>query len=169
MCGSGEVATKFELQTFEYGIEPHTSTISCTVPVRACAACRFEFTDDAAEEARHDAVCRHLSVMTPREVESIRKRYGLSRSEFGRLTRIGEASLARWESGAVIQNAGYDQFLYLLTFPDNLQRLTDRGKHPSQVTPRADSTDRAARFRAIENIEVIATQATHWELRLPLT
>jgi DNA-binding transcriptional regulator YiaG len=91
--------------------------------VMTCNQCGFQFTDEVAEEARHEAVCRHLGVMTPKEIKEIRKSYGMSRAEFSHLTRIGEASLARWENGLLIQSPAYDQLLYLLTFPENLERL----------------------------------------------
>jgi len=65
-------------------------------------------------------------VITARQIRALRESYKLSRREFGALTRIGEASLARWESGEIIQSFGYDQFLYLLSFPENLQRLRER-------------------------------------------
>src|ERR1051326_2679799 len=43
--------------------------------------------------------------------------------EFARLTRLAEDSIRDWENGTVIQNAAYDRFLYLLTFPENVARL----------------------------------------------
>jgi transcriptional regulator with XRE-family HTH domain len=64
--------------------------------------------------------------LTPAEITAIRERYHLSRAEFARLTRIGEASLARWEGGLIIQNGSIDQLLYLLTFSENLDRLRHR-------------------------------------------
>ena len=42
--------------------------LTAQVPVRTCNACGFQFTDDVAEEARHEVVCRHLGVMTPKEI-----------------------------------------------------------------------------------------------------
>ena len=75
---------------------------------------------------RHEAVCRHLGVLTPKEIIAIRKSYGMSRAVFARLTGIGEASLARWENGLLIQSPAYDRFLFLLTFPENLERLKSR-------------------------------------------
>ena len=52
--------------------------------------------------------------------------YDLTRSEFAAITKFGETSLSRWETGAVIQNLANDQLLYLLQFPENLQRLRER-------------------------------------------
>jgi len=129
-------------------------TLSADVPIRSCVSCGFSYTDDEGQKARHDAVCRHLEVMTPREIEGIRKNYGLTRHEFAKLTQIGEASLARWENGLLIQNPGNDQFLYLLNFPDNLDRLRTRTRghvQSSLVLPeRRSPISAGARFRVLE-------------------
>ena len=74
----------------------------------------------------HETVCRHLGVQTPVEVLAIRQKYNMSRPGFAELTRLGEATLGRWERGALIQNAANDQFLYLLRFADNIDRLRAR-------------------------------------------
>src|SRR5262245_57598685 len=109
-CGATSLNTKQESQTFPYGESPRTIDLVVTVPVRVCQECNFEFTDGEAEEVRHEAVCRHLGVMPPRDVRRLRESYSLSRANFAALSKIGEASLARWETGQLIQNAALDQF-----------------------------------------------------------
>jgi len=166
-CGRDGVKTTLEEETFGYGVEPNAVSLSCTIPVRTCTACGYRFTDAAAEERRHEAVCRHLQVMTPAEVMQLRKRYGLSRADFGRLTRIGEASVARWETGVFIQNAGYDSLLYLLRFSENVDRLGRRFETGSkQECGTMAGADRKDRFRAISNssIENLVAQASQWQL-----
>jgi DNA-binding transcriptional regulator YiaG len=125
-CERRGVRTSIEEQRFPYGAGPDEVVLTARVPVMTCESCGFVFTDDLAEDARHEAVCVHLGVMTPREVLAVRERYGMSRAEFARITKIGEASLARWENGALIQNGAHDQYLFLLTHRDNLQRLLNR-------------------------------------------
>jgi putative zinc finger/helix-turn-helix YgiT family protein len=122
-CGAAVTTRRSELDTFTYGVGNDAVTLTATVSVFACAACGSEFTTSEAEDLRHEAVCRHLGVLTPTEIQALRAKYGLSRSEFARLARIGEATLARWERGSLIQNAGYDQLLRLLAFPDNVERV----------------------------------------------
>ena len=100
--------------------------LKARVEVRHCADCDIDFTDGFAEALRHAAICQHLGVMTPDEASSVREAYGMSRTEFARITRIGEASLADWENGRIIQNGAYDQLLFLLTYPENLERLRKR-------------------------------------------
>jgi putative zinc finger/helix-turn-helix YgiT family protein len=122
-CGQSNVRTTLENQQFTYGEGAEAAELTARVPVRTCDDCGFQFLDEAGEVAKHEAVCRHLGLMTPAEITSIRKRYGLSRTEFARLTRIGGASLARWENALLIQNAAHDNLLYLLPFMENVERL----------------------------------------------
>ena len=63
--------------------------------------------------------------MKPSEIKALREHYGLSRKEFAEITLLGEASLARWESGELTQNAAYDQLLRLLQFQGNMERLRE--------------------------------------------
>jgi len=168
MCGGKNVHTTIEVEKFVYGAGPEAVELTARVPVRTCNACGFQFTDDVAEEVRHDAVCRHLGVMTPKEVARIRKAYGMSRAVFARLTRIGEASLTRWENGLLIQNPAYDQLLYLLTFPENLERLKfrksgeqlPRYNTPSQF-PRTGQGRTRLRALQVTEAEIAAAEAFH--------
>jgi DNA-binding transcriptional regulator YiaG len=125
-CGASSVGTEMVVEEFAYGIGEDSVQLRATVPMRTCRECGFQFTDHHAEDARHDAVCRHLGVMTPREVEAVRTRLGMTRAAFAEITRLGEASLARWEKGLLIQNPANDQLLYLLRFPENVERLRSR-------------------------------------------
>ena len=55
-----------------------------------------------------------------------REKQGMTRSQFAALTRFGDASLGRWERGALVQNGANDQLIYLLGFADNVERLRAR-------------------------------------------
>lgn len=171
MCGGNDVRTTIAVEKFVYGDGPEAVELTAQVPVRTCNACGFQFTDDVAEEARHEVVCRHLGVMTPKEISRIRKAYGMSRAVFSRLTRIGEASLGRWENGLLIQNPAYDHLLYLLTFPENLERLKSR-KPDAQLplqhnTPSSSSgTGKGGmRLRALQITEADIAAAGAFNLR----
>lgn len=127
-CDGTDISTSYEKETVPYGSGTEAIDLTCTVPVRKCKVCGFSFTDDEAAEIRHEAVCRHLNVLTPAEILSIRQSYGLSRNEFSKLTHIGEASLARWENGYLIQNPANDQLLFLLQYQENVERLRSRAR-----------------------------------------
>jgi putative zinc finger/helix-turn-helix YgiT family protein len=133
-CGHGTVQTTHIEHKFPYGDGDHRVELSATLPLRRCLECGVEFFDSVAEDLQHEAVCRHLGVMTPAEVRAVRQKAGsLSRAEFARITRLGEATIGRWERGELIQNAANDQLLYLLTFPENVVRLRDRIEKPNPV------------------------------------
>ena len=161
-CEDTNVQTTIETETFTYGDGAEAVKLTVSVPVRTCTSCGFQFTDDIAEEIRHEAVCRYLGLMSPREIQRVRKAYEMSRAEFARLTRIGEASLARWESGQLIQNPAYDQFLYLLSFPENLERLKSRKPGEQPLSSRQQR--RGAGLRALQLTEQDLTAAAAFEL-----
>src|SRR5688500_18667338 len=96
-CGASNVSTRFEEDKFMYGDGDSAVMLTALVPVHQCASCSAEFTDDSAEDVRHDTVCHHLSVLTPAQIRELRERHNLSRSQFAKLTRLGEATIARWE------------------------------------------------------------------------
>lgn len=123
MCGSPGLKTELVLNPFIYGVGVDAVELSAEIPVHTCATCDVSFTDEAAENIQHDAVCRHLGVLTPDEIRALRSRYGLSRAAFARLTGFGEATLARWERRDVIQNASCDRYLRLLQNTANVDRL----------------------------------------------
>lgn len=125
-CRGGPVRTTLTTDRFVYGEGPSAAELTATVPLHTCDNCGFQFLDEEAEVAHHESVCRHLGVLTPAQIRDLRRRYDLSRTEFAQVTKLGEATIARWERGALIQNAAYDQFLYLLSFEENLERLRHR-------------------------------------------
>jgi putative zinc finger/helix-turn-helix YgiT family protein len=134
-CEARELTVRREHEEFLYGTGRDAVKLKAEIQVHTCKKCGFEFSDAESSEARHVAVCRHLKVYTPEEVRAVRERYRLSQEEFAVLTRLGKASLNRWENGTLIQNSANDQYLYLLSFPDNLQRIRSRGKSVSEPMP----------------------------------
>jgi putative zinc finger/helix-turn-helix YgiT family protein len=164
-CERENVETSIERETFAYGEGDSAPQVTADVPVRTCRDCGFQFTDGEAEEARHDAVCRHLGVLTPKEVLDLRKRYNMSRAEFAELTRLGEASLARWENGQLIQNPANDQLLFLLTFPSNVELLRHRAARSERSEPQASTgPSRDGRFSALQDIDSHRRQAVGFRL-----
>jgi len=149
-CGSASVETKWVRDSFEYGEGPEAPRIEATIPLRICGACGFQFTDHVAEGLQHEALCRHLGVLTPGEIVAIRTRHGLSRAQFAALTKLGEATLGRWERGALIQNAAYDKYLRLLQSDENVRRLQESGSTGACVPDgfSADDCEPANRARS---------------------
>jgi putative zinc finger/helix-turn-helix YgiT family protein len=153
-CGAREVKTRIVKERFEYGNGTKAVTLEASIPYRRCEKCNFEYTDYEAEDVRHEAVCRHLGVMTPAEIVSLRRGYGLSRAQFAEVTRIGEASLARWETAELIQNAANDDYLYLLSFPANLKLLRERREAASAEHVNDTVQQRRAKFRVLDGADL---------------
>lgn len=137
LCGEDSVTTEWTRDSFEYGAAESAVILEVDLPVRRCRACDIEFLDREGERLRHETVCRHLGVLSPREISGLRKGFGMSRAAFAELTGLGEASLGRWESGAVIQNRANDRYLRLLSLPGLIGSLAElvaskRGARPAR-------------------------------------
>lgn len=132
-CGEESITTHWMLDSFRYGTGDSAVTLQVDLPVRRCQACDLQFLDHEGERLRHNAVCRHLGLLSPTEVLGIRKMYGMSRSAFAEITGLGEATLSRWENGAVIQNLANDRYLRLLSLPGVMASLKamNTSKHAS--------------------------------------
>ena len=164
VCGEDEVRSFNHRDTFEYGSGESAVTLQVDLPVRRCAACDFEFLDQEGERLRHEAVCRHLGVLTSAEVLAIRRQYGMTRSAFAQLSGLGEATLNRWENGVVVQNPANDRYLRLLAMPDVIRRLEDLLAHPHMAL-QEPASDQRARFRILTVSEVQRRRQDRFQLR----
>jgi len=161
-CGSQDISTSVQNDEFVYGEGDSAAKLSVKIPTRTCNKCGFQFLDYAAERIQHEAVCRHLGVLTPDEIRGIRESYGLSRADFAQITHLGTATLARWERGELIQNAAYNEFLTLLKVPANLRRLRNRIKAGTSAT---GNVNVKVKLRYIEaNVEELEAEAAAFEL-----
>jgi putative zinc finger/helix-turn-helix YgiT family protein len=133
-CGQSGVQTDTREETFPYNDGGKTVELTATVEIKRCLHCGFAFLDESAGEAHHQAVCRYLLVLGPAEIKELRESHHLSRSDFADLTKIGDATIARWERGEFVQSPAYARFLYLLRFPENIARLKEYGAWFSQVS-----------------------------------
>lgn len=168
-CGKPSIRTVRETQTVAYGRGKDSIEIPVQLPVRTCTQCGFQYTDEQAEDIRHDAICHHLGLMTPGEIAALRRRHNMTRSEFAELTGFGEASLARWETGKLIQNAANNQFLYLLSFESNMEHL--RNRRVQKKEERAEAAEAATyevRFSHLTDVNSVQLQADSFSLRRSL-
>lgn len=160
-CGSEKTVSRRETEEFDYRHGGEVVLLTADVTVHSCQTCGFQFLDSSSEDARNDAVCRFLGVLTPAEVKAVRVQYDLSRREMSVVSKIGEASLARWESGALIQTAAYDNYLYLLGYTDNLQRI--RRRHGVQAT--ANQAGSSRNWRSLDVTDRVYKQSREFSLR----
>ena len=164
LCGTDEVTTSWKRHVFEYGSGESAVELSVNVPVRSCASCELEFLDEPAERAKHEAVCKHLGVLSPAEIRQIREDHGMSRASFAQATGLGEASLNRWENGLNIQTHANDRYLRLLKHPGimrQLQVLTE-----PQAPPRLAVAVVGERFRALHVNSVVLREQENFRLHI---
>ena len=73
-CGEASVTTFWHHDRLRYGTGGSAVDLPVDLPVRRCGSCSFEFLDHEGERLRHEAVCRHLGVLTPAAVSYTHKR-----------------------------------------------------------------------------------------------
>ncbi len=123
VCGAISVQTELIRDPFIYGSGANAVELTADVRVHTCSTCGDSFTDNEADVAYDEAVCRHLGILTPAEIRAMREGYGLTRAELSHLTGFGKATLGRWERGEVNQNRSADRYLRLLQDPVVMRRL----------------------------------------------
>jgi putative zinc finger/helix-turn-helix YgiT family protein len=141
-CESDNIRCTVQKQKFAFGPSEHSVELVADIPVCTCGECGHQFIGPEGEDARHEAVCRHLGVLTPGEITNIRETLGLTQNEFAELTHIGTASLSRWENGTLVQNSANDQLVFLMRFSDNVKRLQDRAAGKFQNAAIAEHSNR---------------------------
>lgn len=158
--------TEWREHIFPYGLDDSAPELTVNLPVRICSSCGFEFLDHEAEILKHEAVCVHLGVLSPKEIRAIREAYGLSRSEFAQVTGLGEATLNRWENGIKIQTLANDRYLRLLALPLSMQRLKRFGA--SAQTSSYSVNLNARKFQALSESDLVRhrQEQTSFALRL---
>ena len=139
------------------------------IPVHTCEDCGSEFIDSVGEDLRHAAVCEHLDLLAPVQVLGIRKQYAFTRVRFSEITGLGMASLARWETGQLMQGKANDCYLYLLSFRENIDRLiakTSRSILPGAADLKTDPQSAAAVFPNLPPEQLPSAFAQQAEFRL---
>jgi DNA-binding transcriptional regulator YiaG len=124
LCGNHSGHVVWEFETFPYGVGEDRVLLTARVPVIHCEACGDQTTGDAAEEIRHTVICHHLGRLSPQEVRSVREQYGLSQQQWAKQSRLGIASVKRWELGNQIQNDAMDAYMRLLALPSNFEAVS---------------------------------------------
>ncbi|RKG48045.1 hypothetical protein D7X30_41150 [Corallococcus sp. AB011P] len=159
-CGEPSLIQIQTKQQFPYGLEAEQVLLSAEVPAWHCSSCDFEFTDGDAEELRHEAVCRHLGLLSPREIREIRSNHQMTQSEFAEETGFGEASIKRWELGLNLQNKSADKYLRLLR-----ERRISGNKAPLAQKTNLHNRKRTKKFRTSLPASAYLAAST-FELRL---
>ena len=165
---NGVTETFWSNQGYQFGEGESAVEIDVSIPVHRCVQCALEFLDDEGQRLKHEALCAHFGVLTPREIRDIRRRHGMTRAEFAKISGLGEASLGRWEKGTVIQNYGNDRYLRLLAAPNGIEQLITvlqnvADEKRDQASSGAESTHQ--RFKFLSNLEETKREEQAFDLR----
>jgi putative zinc finger/helix-turn-helix YgiT family protein len=105
--------------------------------IRVCSVCGEELFDEELEEENiqrvYDIYRKKHGILSPEEIKNIRESYGLSQRAFAKLLGIGEASIARYETGALPEKS-LSNMIMLLKDPKNMEKLLE--KNEEALTPR---------------------------------
>lgn len=164
-CGEASVTTFWHHDRLRYGTGGLAVDLPVDLPVRRCGSCSFEFLDHEAERLRHEAVCRHLGLLSPAKVLGIRKRHGMTRAAFAQFTGFGEATLNRWENGLVIQNLANDRYLRLLDKPGGMSLLKSL-LAPKPAQPQVPVPSNLKKFRVLNVSDQQRRSQSGFQLRL---
>ena len=165
LCESTSIDTFLHSDVFKYGSGDSAVTLRVeNLPVRRCTSCDLEFIDHEGAQLRHEAVCRHLGVLTPAQVREIREGHGMTRAAFAEATGLGAATLGRWETGAVVQNRANDLYLRLTRFPLVMTLLQRMSVHEPESVPESCVPDRT--FRSVVVDEKLRKRQSNFHLRL---
>lgn len=111
--------------------------IKALARIRVCSVCGEELFDEELEEENiqrvYDIYRKKHGILSPEEVRIIRESYGLSQRAFAKLLGIGEASIARYETGALPEKS-LSNMIMLLKDPKNMEKLLE--KNEKALTPR---------------------------------
>lgn len=116
-CGKGKMVERFGPIEADYRDERFTIEFTATV----CPKCGFYFIDgeDSTEMMRllADAYRKKHGLLTSVEIKAFREGRGETQKQFAEYLRVGEASIKRWELGA-IQDEAMDELIRLKCDPE---------------------------------------------------
>lgn len=126
-CGINEqVNTGTRSVVYPYGTGEDEVKLPVTILVYQCRVCNSEWVTSESESLYHVAVCEYLKVLAPHRITKCRQNANLTYSEFAALCTMGVEELKEYEKGMRIQSGWQDVVLYLLSFPENIERLQKR-------------------------------------------
>ncbi len=164
-CESEDIERNLTNYTFDYGSGDKKIKINAKkVPVMSCKKCDIEFLDKHGEMIEHEAICRHFGVLTPSEIKRMREHLGYTQEGFAKLTKIGVASLVRWEKGASIQSPSNNNYLRLLESPYVIKILEDRLTKTSNKAESSQNERFQCLFGDLQNLQKILTRSERFSL-----
>lgn len=138
-----------------------------------CTKCGAKVMDEYARLQKHEAWCRGVGLLSPRQIRQIRRKRNLTIPQFAKLLGIGSASIGRWERGATVQNVGNDNLMRLLAKQSNFAMLARRAgiavpetAATRLISANGDTGPWKPRFPSIENLDEVRARANRFRLRI---
>jgi putative zinc finger/helix-turn-helix YgiT family protein len=166
-CGHEGMHVERVYDTFEYGSDRDQIHLNAWVPLEVCNSCATKFNTEEADRIRHDEICRHLQLLTPKEVLGIRVRHLMSQAKFAEITGIGVASLSRWESGQLMQSKSHDNLLRLTELRLNVEFLEKKSRNEVTSIVDLEESKKKIETRALsgQRFSNAATASGYFDLR----
>ncbi|MCK9525578.1 MAG: type II toxin-antitoxin system MqsA family antitoxin, partial [Limnochordia bacterium] len=102
--------------------------ISISADVNHCQKCGEQIFHEELDRKNLDKVYaefrKRRGVVSPERIQAIRAQYDLSQRALGRLLRLGEITIHRYENGSLPSDA-HNELLVLIEDPTNVKRLLD--------------------------------------------
>jgi putative zinc finger/helix-turn-helix YgiT family protein len=158
-CGKGKQISK----TAEIAGEVRGEKFSVVSEAMVCDRCGFQVLSDqqsaAYTVAISDAYRKERGLLTSKELKHIRKGLGFSQRDFAAFLKVSIASIKRWESG-LIQDEAHDQLIRLRTDLEAArQNVSELEACFGIVSPRVPSIEVSYRL--------CRTEVSGWEAESP--
>jgi len=105
--------------------------IKALARIRICCVCGEELFDEELDEENikrvYDIYREKHGILSPEKIKSIRESYSLSQRAFAKLLGIGEASIVRYETGALPEKS-LSNMIMLLKDPKNMEKLLEKNR-----------------------------------------
>ena len=101
-------------ESYEAELEHDGRTYQIAIPsltLLACSACGNRILPDEADNRVSEELRRVAGLLSPSEIRSQRTNLNLTQKQLSRDLDIAEETLSRWETGAQIQQRGFDKLL----------------------------------------------------------
>lgn len=129
--------------------------------IRVCCVCGEELFDEELEEENikkvYDIYREKHGILSSEEIKSIREGYGLSQRAFAKLIGIGEASIARYETGALPEKS-LSNMIMLLKDPKNMKKLLEKNE---------DVLNHREKIRLLLKLEEIKVDEEESAIKIP--
>ena len=126
ICGG-----RVEVRTADREIHVGKRTARLQIEAATCVDCGEYFVSpnemDEVQIRASELIRKEEGLLFPERIARIRKKLGLSQSQFERLLGVGPKTVVRWERGTVFQNSATDNLLRLLnSVPEAVAFLAER-------------------------------------------